>query len=73
MINIKHITGKIPRTLKRAFVVVFLFFVVVSAPYFFLWAASGFERDFSRIDSCLDSGGSWDEENRTCVGLNRPD
>jgi len=73
MININHMIDKIPPAWKRAFIVIFLACVILLAPSFFLWAASGFEQDFFQIDSCLDSGGAWDKENRTCIGLNRPD
>jgi hypothetical protein len=56
----------IKRKIKRAVIVAVLFYFIVSLPMIILWATFGFERDFFKIDSCLDSGGRWDKETRTC-------
>ena len=42
-----------------------LAFVVV-AVLAILWRVHEFDPDFLRIDACLDRGGSWDYEARTC-------
>lgn len=31
-----------------------------------LWVTSNFDSDFLRVDGCLDAGGAWDYEERTC-------
>jgi hypothetical protein len=33
----------------------------------FLFWAHDFDPDYNKIDECLDRGGIWDCENRTCV------
>ena len=46
------------------------FVLLLSLPFLcvslLLWASSGFEKDFFAIDSCLDSGGAWNEATRQC-------
>jgi hypothetical protein len=67
MINIKPIE-KITFSLKRIFLFLALMSVLFLAPYhFLLWIGSDFNSDFMKIDSCLDSGGAWDELNRQCA------
>jgi hypothetical protein len=44
-----------------------LIVVVAVLTYFvILFIAHGGSRDFLRIDSCLDAGGRWNYESRTC-------
>lgn len=33
-----------------------------------LFYAHEFNRDFRTIDACLDGGGRWDNDSRTCIG-----
>lgn len=40
-----------------------IFFVM---PDLIIMTLSGFEKDAVEIDRCLDSGGSWNEDFRTC-------
>lgn len=67
MININIINKK--SFIKRMFLFLLLFLTLFIIPYIaVLWVASDFNPDFLSIDSCLDSGGSWDQANRTCSG-----
>lgn len=52
---------------KRLFLAVPLVLALVIVPYYLMmWIGMDFDRDFLRIDSCLDSGGSWDKSERVC-------
>ena len=45
--------------------------LIVLSPFIayeaFLFVIHGFNRDYNKIDRCLDSGGKWDYENRVCI------
>jgi hypothetical protein len=35
---------------------------------FYIWSWSGFDKNYLRIDSCLDIGGSWNYDQQACQG-----
>lgn len=56
---------------KKIAICVFAIFVIAaSSPFWgyelFLWSAHGFNKDYSKIDRCLDSGGRWNYEKHAC-------
>ncbi len=53
---------------KRVLLFFSILLVIFVLPYLaVLWTASDFNPNFLSIDSCLDSGGAWDEQNRQCI------
>ena len=40
--------------------------IIILAYYLFLFVIYNFNPDFIKIDSCLDEGGTWDYEDKTC-------
>jgi hypothetical protein len=56
--------------LTRVIVGVVGFAVVLSLAYLMvLFIANDFNRDFLGIDRCLDRGGRWNYERRSCEGV----
>lgn len=41
--------------------------VAVALPVALLWRAHDYDRDFLKIDACLDRGGRWSDATKTCA------
>lgn len=42
---------------------------LVAGYYFSLWATHDFNRDFLAIHKCIESGGRWNADRRTCESV----
>jgi hypothetical protein len=64
MININNHTKSI--FIKILWILMFFALIFFVMPDLIIMTLSGFEKDAVEIDRCLDSGGSWNEDFRTC-------
>ena len=62
----KGITASPLKWIGIAVMVVITFVITIVIYFAFLFIAHGGNRDFLSIDSCLDTGGRWNYEARTC-------
>jgi hypothetical protein len=63
---VKGIAASSPNWIRIASMVILAFVISVVISFAFLFVAHGGSRDFLSIDSCLDTGGRWNYETRTC-------